>query len=256
MRLNRTYGLWLAVAVLPAAIFACSAPERGNGRIVVRERKVTGFDQVEIRGNYELAFQKSDEEKIMVETDENLQDLIELSVGDRKLSIRNVEPLISRENIRITVYYNALKGISSTGSSVVSSDGMIASDEFKLSFEGAGSINLELEVEQLEVDMPGAGLVKLTGYANKQEIKIDGAGHLNAANLITNETKIELNGLGGADINVSKKLEARLNGVGSIRYKGNPETVDQRVNGMGVIKPFDEKSARDDSDRPKPEGFI
>src|SRR5690606_11172583 len=170
-------------------------------------------------------------------TDENLHDYIELTVGGKKLTIKNLEPLISKQNIKITVYYATLKGLSSTGSSVISSDGMIKTDQLDIEFSGAGSMNLEVETEDLKVDMPGAGLIKLVGYANRQRLKMSGAGHLNALNLTTNETWIELNGLGGADVHALKKLDATLNGVGSIRYKGKPAELRSDVRGMGVIKP-------------------
>lgn len=236
------------LALMSALFFSCNPPERGNGNITVRERAVSDFDEVEIRGNYDLVLQKAAAEKVVIETDENLQDFIELTVGGKRLTIRNLEPLISKQNIRITVYYTTLQALSSSGSSVVSSDGMIKSNKLDVEFSGAGSLNLELEVEDLEVDMPGAGLIKLVGYANRQRLKMSGAGHLNALNLITNETRVELNGLGGADIHALKKLDATLNGVGSIRYKGAPAELNQDVRGMGVIKPYTGQSQEAESE--------
>ena len=40
-------------------------------------------------------------------------------------------------------------------------------------------------------------------------------------------------------VNVSGTLEAELNGVGNIRYAGNPQKVEPQINGVGRIAPVD-----------------
>ena len=43
------------------------------------------------------------------------------------------------------------------------------------------------------------------------------------------------NGVGGVYVRASGTLSASVNGVGEIRYTGNPTHVDSQVNGVGRI---------------------
>lgn len=223
-------------------ISGCNPPKKGNGNIVTRERAVSGFERIEIRGNYDVTLAGGNEEGVTIETDENLQDLIELSVANNILVIQNTEHLVSSENIKVRIRYKTISGISSSGASIIGNERILSADKLDLDFPGTGMVNLEIEVEELNVDMKGAGLLKLIGYANRQKVDMKGAGNYNANDLTTNETVIELDGIGSAEVYARESLRAQLNGVGSIKYRGSPAKLEKEVNGLGVIKPAEEET--------------
>jgi hypothetical protein len=59
-------------------------------------------------------------------------------------------------------------------------------------------------------------------------------GTYHAEDLESREVKIHVAGVGSAIVNVREKLEAEINGVGSVEYIGDP-TVEQDVNGAGQV---------------------
>ena len=50
---------------------------------------------------------------------------------------------------------------------------------------------------------------------------------------------VTVSGVGGAKVNATDILTATLNGVGSIKYDGDPGTTNLNTNGIGVIKKAD-----------------
>jgi hypothetical protein len=216
--------------------FSCDSTIRGNGHRISSTIEVPDFNYIEISGNYEVELVRDSQSKLIIEADENLLEFIETKASGGKLHIRNSKTLISRQNIKISVHYEHLNKLSSAGSSVIYCANMIKADQLELIFPGTGSMNLEIETDKLKASLSGAGLIKLVGYAHFQDIEINGTGSLNAMNLLSHEAKIRLNGIGNAEIDVREKLDAEINGLGSIKYKGKPANLRQEIRGMGKIK--------------------
>ena len=89
--------------------------------------------------------------------------------------------------------------------------------------------------DKLEAILSGAGVVRLAGEIKEQELNLTGAGKLEAFDLESKECKITVGGIGGAEIFVTDKLEARIEGIGGIEYAGNPQNIITEINGLGKI---------------------
>ena len=66
---------------------------------------------------------------------------------------------------------------------------------------------------------------------------MQGTGALEALDLATRVSHIELVGTARAELLVSHKLEARVTGTGGVRYRGEPE-VSAGVVGPGEVTPL------------------
>ncbi|MCP2936704.1 DUF2807 domain-containing protein, partial [Salmonella enterica subsp. enterica serovar Typhimurium] len=54
--------------------------------------------------------------------------------------------------------------------------------------------------------------------------------------LKSENTKVEISGAGDAEVFASVQLDARVSGAGSVKYKGNAASVNQKVSGAGSVK--------------------
>ena len=183
-----------------------------------------------------MGLKRGAKEQIVIVTDENLLPYIESSVENGVLVIEDSERIKSEEGIKIFITFNEISKIRSAGASVVKSDDVIRGDYFSLTVPGAGLIDLKLDVKDLEVELAGAGLVKLSGIADRQEITLRGVGSLEAFDLESNVCEVSVSGVGGAEVNVKENLNAVVRGIGGIKYKGDPESVQDDVSGIGTIK--------------------
>ena len=53
------------------------------------------------------------------------------------------------------------------------------------------------------------------------------------------DLECEVSGVGGMEVNATQKLDASTSGVGSVKYKGNPEHTQKSASGVGKIKQAD-----------------
>ena len=217
--------------------------EKGNGIIVTEDREVEEFDGLNLRGSYQVFLNQGSRSGLVIETDENLLQYIETEVRDKILYIENLEKISSKEGTKIYLTFEQLKELSSAGASTVKSESLLKAQSLEVSMPGAGILDLQLEVQDLEIDLAGAGLVKLEGWAQNQDIKMSGIGNLEGYDLRSRTCEVTVSGVGSAEVNVSENLTARINGMGGIKYQGNPVSVDQKVSGLGKITNVDEKEA-------------
>ncbi len=103
---------------------------------------------------------------------------------------------------------------------------------------GAGKVNLSgVQGEKLELSIDGAANLTASGAITKLEADINGAGDMGLAGLIATDAELTVNGAGKITAQVTGALEAVVNGVGNIRYSGNPAHVTTSINGVGSITP-------------------
>ncbi len=189
---------------------------QGPTNVTKESRDVTGFEEVELRGVGRLFIEQTESESLSVEAQEDILPKLKTEVVDNRLiigpkpdtTIHTTEPV----NYELTVKnLNAL--------------------------EVSGSANVEAEgvsTDRLAVTISGTGNVKTGGEADQQEVSISGAGDYRAGELESKTVEIDVRGAGSAIVNASEKLDARISGVGSVEYIGDP-TVEQDVSGVGRV---------------------
>ena len=214
--------------------------KKGNGNIEKVEISVDDFQRVNIGGIYNVVLIQSDENKVTIETDENLQDFINTEVFNTTLNINNVHNLKSSEGIDVKIYYKELNQIYSSGASNIENEGILVSEKFNLTLSGAGAVDLEVNAVRIEINLTGAGIITLKGETDFLETQISGAGGLRAFELKSNESDISVSGLGGAEVFAREKLEVSITGIGGIIYAGNPKIIEKHITGLGKIKQADE----------------
>lgn len=209
--------------------------ERGNGVIVTEEVAVEDFEKLEVSGSFYISLVRSARPGFVITTDENLMDLIEVRNKGNTLILSTIKNITSDEGVNVMVRYNALDHISINGAAVLRSDEIVKGDKLEIEMSGAGSVELEVELEMLDLAISGAGAVKLSGAVDEQQIEMSGAGGLDADNLVSRRCKVDISGVGGASIHVTDQLIASVSGVGGVTYQGEPVDVQKSVSGICKI---------------------
>jgi hypothetical protein len=195
-----------------------SAGKSGQGpaNLTEESRNVSGFEEVELRGVGNLSIEQTGSESLSVEAEEDVISKLETEVVNNRLiiglkpntTIRTTEPI----NYELTV--EDLHALEVSGSANVEAQG--------------------IRTDRLAVTIGGAGSVKIGGEADEQEVSISGSGDYRAEDLESKEVKIAVMGAGSTIVNASEELDARISGVGSVEYTGDP-TVRRDVSGVGRV---------------------
>jgi hypothetical protein len=245
----------LFVLTLGVISAACAAPVRprviqGSGDIIVEDRKVSGFKEIQMAGAGRMIITQGDEESLSIETDDNLLEYIETKVTGDTLEIDFTDEIIlapGGENIldpsegfvfRISVI--DLDAILVSGGADIQV-GKLKTERFLISFSGAGNISVDdLSADNLEVIISGAGNVDLTGKVSSQEIRLSGLGHFGGFDLESQRASVTISGAGGADLWATEALDVVISGAGDVDFYGNP-TLSQEISGLGRLQSLGEK---------------
>ena len=188
----------------------------GPGDVASETRDVSGFDEVELSGVGNLSIRQTGTESLTVEAEEGVLPKIRTEVVNDRLVI-GPEPNTSIQTNR-PINYN-----------------LNVEDLRALKVSGSGDVEAQgISTDALMVTMTGSGTAQMSGKAASQEINISGSGDYRAENLESEEVKIDVEGAGSAVVNASGTLDAKVGGVGSVEYVGNPR-INQQVSGVGRV---------------------
>lgn len=101
--------------------------------------------------------------------------------------------------------------------------------------EGAG-VKLKLDVDNVEVRAATGGKIKLTGTAKNQDVSLGAGGILEAKDLKTSTTKVDVKAGGEAEIHASQLADARVTAGGKIVIYGSPKEIKRKTTLGGKIQ--------------------
>jgi hypothetical protein len=208
-------------------------------------RQVADFNRIVLRDWGKLVIMRAENTSLIVEADEEFLDNITSDVANGTLTLRIGRKWLDvvkntfqtgMDRQKVTYYLNlpVLDSLEVLGAAKVEADGL-SGDEFSLVFGGAGDVEmLNCEFDDIDIEMPGAGKLKVTGKVGKQHVVLSGAGSYQARELESENAVVELRGVGKATVFANVRLKAIVRGVGSVEYFGNPE-VEKVISGLGQV---------------------
>jgi hypothetical protein len=102
--------------------------------------------------------------------------------------------------------------------------------------EGAGEIKLnQIRGERLDVNYRGAGSMNINGEVKTFRMKADGVGEVDAKALLANDVDVRFRGVGDVKVYARNRLDAVVQGMGSLTYYGKPRTVNKKASGIGSV---------------------
>ncbi|WP_426104554.1 head GIN domain-containing protein [Massilia sp. TSP1-1-2] len=106
--------------------------------------------------------------------------------------------------------------------------------------EGAGSVELKnINGDKIDIGFQGAGRLVATGKVRQLKLNAQGVGDVDTKALLAQEANVNFEGIGAVKVYASQKLDATVQGMGSLNYYGNPRTVRKQVDGIGSVKAGD-----------------
>lgn len=102
---------------------------------------------------------------------------------------------------------------------------------------GSGNVNAKLAVEgSANLGISGSGKIAANGTASHVKVSISGSGKVLASDLETKSCKVVISGSGDVEIAVKDEIDATIAGSGSVRYRGNPQKVNNVSAGSGRMQ--------------------
>jgi len=208
----------------------------GKGEMETVEYAMSDYTEVRVDANVAIVYTAAASDIVKVEAQKNLLEHLLISSENGILRITSDKNLITDKNKTpvIHIFAPALSRLEFTGLVQIKDSDPITSNKLHLLVDGSLSGNLVLDTEKLTVEVNGTADMTLSGSASIANITVDGAGTLNALELETKDSSVELSGSGDISLSCSDTLNIQIDGAGNITYRGAP-SVQQQIDGAGNI---------------------
>jgi hypothetical protein len=235
---NLDFTVMLFAVGISAVFVSCSIEIiriKGNGNLISSERTVSPFEKINSSGSADVRFHESQEHRVVVTVDSNLNEYVEIKTRDNALFIgtENGHAYAFTKWV-VDVYCPVLTGVSISGSGNFEGADTITVPTFDSHVSGSGEINGTVECDTFRAHISGSGKINVTGNSKDSSIEISGSGNFNGNEFNINNATVHISGSGKANICVSDNLEAHVSGSGEINYRGDPN-VDKSISGSGSV---------------------
>ena len=219
---------WSRIGVLGAtlALGGCVLPldielgtdfhVRGSGRVASEVRFVPAFDAIVASGAVHVVVERTGNEGVTVEAEENLLPYIRTAVHNGVLEI-GPEPGVALSPRRdIVVYVESYEVVE---------------------LQASGATHMEVDlgwVENLWVTVSGASVVDVWGASDGAFVTASGASRYDALDLETLDVRVNVSGASEARVWARDYLDADASGASRVRFKGHP-LVTARVSGASTV---------------------
>jgi len=189
-----------------------------------------------LEGGYKVYLVQGDENKVVVKaSDDDVFDYLKIKNVGSKLRLRVEEDCFNYDRIILYITFKELEKVKIEGGVKLKTKGYLALNDFEMYVAGGAKIELDLKADNVQIIGEGGMLFELDGIAKSLDIKITGAGNIDADELRAKNVTVGIEGVGSASVYATETLNAKIEGVGTIKYRGNPK-VTKYVDGLGSVK--------------------
>jgi predicted small secreted protein len=213
---------------------ACLNTVDGVGPVESTNRTISSFNElvVEVPANVTIVI--SDSVQCVISAQKNITDVIETTIDGDQLTIISKERFRATKPINIVLSVRSISSIRVDGSGDINSINTIKGDELDLNINGSGGVDVTAEVNDLRTKINGSGDINISGKVSTHKGQINGSGNFLGSDLLSEETKININGSGDAKINAGSMLDVTIVGSGNVIYEGTP-TIRTKITGSGEV---------------------
>lgn len=197
-------------------------------------RNLGDFDEVKVFDKINVLLIPAKENKI--EATGARADELETVNKNGELKIRMPFPkLLTGEDITVKLYYKEIQTISASEGSTVQSEHIFKQTSLVVNANSGANVTLDINVDNVIVKSNSGGIVHLSGKASTQDVKITSGGILEARELSTSQTTINVAAGGQSEVNASILVNAKVRAGGSIFIYGSPKQINKEVFIGGTI---------------------
>ena len=226
------------VTMLVVSIFSMTALAQEEQDWPTKTYEVGEFTQIKLDGGFKVFLIQGDECAVTVKTtNADVFDNIKINNNQKEVFIQMDASFFQYRRVSLYITFKTLEKLKIEGGVNLSTNGFLDLKNFAVHIEGGANLDLDMKAVNVEVYGEGGFLFELKGVAERLNVTIKGAGHVSANELKTKDVSFIVAGFGTGSVYATNTLYAKIEGVGKLRYKGDPK-IDQYIDGLGSVKPY------------------
>jgi hypothetical protein len=213
---------------------------QGNGNITSKELSVSTFVRLHLACKGTIELHQSDEEKVIVEADENLLEYFSAANAGRSLFVSN-EAALKRlvfTSCVVKVFFRQLNVlyVRNDQGNVVCPKEIQLTEPLEVKVQSVGQTELSIKAPVIKVLCQAQGNTILRGSAEKLEIKNQSEGNFDSSQLQAAELIIKNMAHGNVWLHADRSISISHYGHGFIHYTGDAVVKDIKHYGHGEVK--------------------
>lgn len=213
---------------------------QGNGNIVSREISVSTFIRLHLAGRGLIELHKGEEEKVIIETDENLQEYFSVVNSGRTLFVTTEgkfrRPVYTSCVIKVFLRQMNTLYVRCEGGNVICPHEITLTEPLSITIQSEGNTHLNLVVPSIKMLCQSEGDVTLEGACEKIDIRTMIEGNFNSSKLKAGDLYIKNMAEGNVDLYAEKTITIKHYGEGYVHFYGPAAVKDVVQHGEGQIK--------------------
>ncbi|MFY9242168.1 MAG: head GIN domain-containing protein [Polaribacter sp.] len=208
----------------------------GNKNVTTEDRKVSkDFTKIKVSTGLDLYVTQGSKNKITVEADENLHDIIITEIEDGTLKIYSEQSIWQAKARKIYVTIKTLEEITATSGADVYAEETIQTDAIKINATSGADIRISVDANSVETNSTSGSDIEVSGVANNHASNATSGSSIDAYGLRSKNVTVKVTS--GADINVfaTESLNANATSGGDIDFKGNPKQIQKKSSSGGSV---------------------
>ena len=211
---------------------------KGNGNLITQARDLDDFTGVKACCNLEVELTQGENYSVEVRADENLQEYVETRVFGSTLEIgfRDNTNLNPSTSIRVFITLPELTMIDASSSADIVTTSAFKGDRLELESSSGSSIEAEFMGNFVFADASSGGGVSVSGEAGEIEAEASSGAKVYGNKLAVERADVDVSSGARIEVNAKERIKADASSGGSVRYSGNPSSVDADTSSGGSIR--------------------
>ena len=208
----------------------------GNRNVVTADRSTSQkFTKIKVSTGLDLYLSQGTKNKVTLEADENLHDIIITEVNDGVLKIYSEKNIWQAKARKVYVTVKNLEGLTARSGSDVYTEDVLKVETIKVSATSGADIRIALDADTVETSATSGSDIRISGTANNHTSRANSGASIEAYKLISKNDTVNVSS--GADINIyaSESINAKASSGGDIDFKGNSREINKKSSSGGSV---------------------
>jgi hypothetical protein len=195
----------------------------GNGNVTKETRNIESFDGIKASAGINVFLFQGNEEKVVVEADENLHNCIRTEVKGSTLHCYIDCNIHFSKKMNVYVNYKMLNKINASSGSDVSGETLLKTENLDIEVSSGADVKIEVEAQSVNCGASGGSDAVIKGKAENFQGNACSGADIKANELTVKTCNVSASGAGDIRISVTDRIRANASSGGDITYYGNPE---------------------------------
>jgi len=210
---------------------------KGSGNVTTEIRPLNGtFNGVQVDNGLELILEQSNETKVNVVADDNLQNHIKTEIKNGILMVTSdFSNYYNVKSNKVYVFAPHIETMEASSGSNLNSVNTIKADDIQIKSSGGSTVDITIETEHANTQASSGSTIILKGKAIKLETNSSSGSSIEAEKLLSNAISAKASSGSNIHIYPLVSLNAEASSGSSISYHNNPKTLKVNSSSGGNI---------------------